>query len=72
MTITKKLSSITGEEQVKVGDEWLRYQEMDVMNEDLEVRVDYFWNKIFSKTDESGDKFIISPKMVKCALFLCH
>ena len=72
MTIPKKLSSITGEEQVKVGDEWLRYQEMDVTNEDLEVRVDHFWNKIFSKTDESGDKFIILPKMVKCALVLCH
>ena len=38
----------------------------------LEVRVDHFWNKVFSKTDESGDKFIILPKMVKCALVLCH
>ena len=45
--------------------------EKNVLFLKLEVRVDHFWNKIFSKTDESGDKFIILPKMVKCALVLC-
>ena len=72
LTIAKKLPSVTAAEAVRVGDEWLRYQEMDLTNEDMEVRVDHFWNKIFNKTDESGDKFIILPKMVKCALALCH
>ena len=61
------MSSITAEEQITVGDEWLRYQERELMNEDMEVRVDHFWNKIFRRTDVSGDKFIILPKMVKCA-----
>ena len=50
----------------------MRYQEIDLTNEDLEVRVDHFWNKIFNKTDESGDSFIILSKMVKYALVLCH
>ena len=50
----------------------MRYQEIDLTNEDLEVRVDHFWHKIFNKTDKSGDNFIILPKMVKCALVLCH
>ena len=45
---------------------------MVLMNEDMEVRVDHFWNKIFWRTDVSGDKFIILPKMVKCTLALCH
>ena len=39
------------EEQITVGDEWLRYQEMDLTNEDMEVRVDHFWNKIFRRTE---------------------
>ena len=72
VTIAKELPSVTAAEAVRVGNEWVRYQEIDLTNEDLEVRVDHFWNKIFNKTDESGDNFIILPKMVKCALVLCH
>ena len=70
--VAKEIPSVRAEEQITVGDEWLRYQEMELINEDMEVRVDHFWNKIFRRTDASGDKFIILPKMVKCALALCH
>ena len=38
----------------------------------MEVRVDHFWNKMFRRTDGSGDRFKLIPKMVKCALALCH
>ena len=30
------MPSIMAEEQITVGDEWLRYQEMELMNEDME------------------------------------
>ena len=43
--VVNKMPSIMAEDQITVGDEWLRYQEMELMNEDMEVRVDHFWNK---------------------------
>ena len=70
--VVKEMLSIAAEEQITVADEWFRYQEMELMNEDMEVRVDHFWNKILRRTDASGKKFIILPKMLKCALALCN
>ena len=68
--VGKEIPSIMAEEQIIVGHEWYRYQEMELMNEDMEGRADHFWNKIFRRTDVSGDKFIILSKRVKCALAL--
>ena len=49
VTIAKELPSVTAAEAVRVGNEWVRYQEIDLTNEDLEVRVDHFWNKCSTK-----------------------
>ena len=46
--------------------------EVEIKEEDLSLRVDHFWRKVFGGIDSSGDKFVVSPKMVKCALALCH
>ena len=46
--------------------------EIEVKEEDFSLRVDHFWHKIFWSRDSSGDKFVVLPKMVKCALTLCH
>ena len=40
--------------------------------EDLSLRVDHFWRKVFGVIDSSRDKFVVLPKMVKCKLTLCH
>ena len=57
---------------MKVGDEWIRYQEMNVTEEDQILCVNHFWKKVFTKKDNCGDQFEVLPKMVKCALALCH
>ena len=38
----------------------------------LNLRVDHFWYKVFTKGDGSGGCFVVLPKMVNCALALCH
>ena len=48
------------------------YMEIEVKEEDFNLRVDHFWHKIFCSRDSSGDKFVVLPKMVKCALVWCH
>ena len=63
---------IANEDEVKVGDEWIRYQEMELKDEELELCVDHFWHRIFSKRDECGDNFKALPKMVNYALVLSH
>lgn len=72
MVVAQNMPSLSEEEQVMVGDEWAHYMEIEVKEEDLKLRVDYFWQKIFSAKDRCGDKFLVLPKMVKCALALCH
>ena len=63
---------ITGDEKVKVGDEWIRYQEIEINDDDIQGRIDHFWHRIFNIPDKCGDFFEVLPKMVKCALALCH
>ena len=46
--------------------------ELGVKEEDLSLRVDHFWRKVFGGKDSSGDKFVVLPKMVKYTLALCH
>ena len=70
--IARAMPSIADEDEVKVGDEWIRYQEIQLKDEELELHVDHFWHRIFSKPDECGDNFTALPEMVKCALVLSH
>lgn len=42
------------------------------MGEESQNRVDHFWYKLFKKAEKSGVAFEVLPKMVKCALSLCH
>ena len=46
----------------------IHYQEIDIGEEDLTV----FGTSVFTKGDRSGNCFVVLPKMVKCALALCH
>ena len=46
--------------------------EVEIKEEDLSLRVDHFWRRVFGGKDSSGDKFVVLPKMVKCTLVLCH
>ena len=69
---TQNMSGLSEEEQITVGDEWAHYMEVEIKEEDLSLRVDHFWRKVFGGIDSSGDMFVVLPKMVKCALALCH
>ena len=66
------MRSVQPEKEVTAGNEWIRYQEFEVIGDDVKPRIDKFWHRIFSRTDASGDHFVILPKMVKCALALCN
>ena len=54
------------------GNELIRYQEFEVTDDKLKLRIDKYWHKIFSRRDDSGDSFVVLTKMVKCALSLCQ
>ena len=71
MVVAQNMPSLSEEEQITVGDEWAHYMEVEI-KEDLSLRVDHFWRKVFGGIDSSGDKFVVLLKMVKCALALCH
>ena len=71
MVIAQNMPSLSEEEQITVGNEWAHYMEVEI-KEDLSLRVDHFWRKVFGGIDSSRDKFVVLPKMVKCALALCH
>ena len=70
--VASHMPGIPPGEEMKVGDEWIRYQEMNVTEDDQSLHVDHFWNKVFTKKDNCGDKFEVLPKMVKCALTLYY
>ena len=50
----------------------MHYQEINVREADLQLRVHHFWHDVFTKADTIGDQFSVLPKMIKCALSLCH
>ena len=60
------------EEEIIAGGECVMYQEMELKQDDMELRVDHFWHKIFWKIVECGDHFELLPNLVKCALALIH
>ena len=71
--VASHMPSLQQQDEIIAGDEWIHYQEIDIGEEDLKLkRVDHFWHKVFTKGDGSGDCFVVLPKMVKCALALCH
>ena len=72
IVVARNMPNLSDEEQVIVGDEWVHYMEIKVKEEDFILRVDHFWHKIFCCRDSSGDRFVVLPKMVECALALCH
>ena len=72
MVVAQNMPSFSEEEQITVGDEWAHYMEVEIKEEDLSLRVDHFWRKVFGGIDSSRDKFVALPKMVECALVLCH
>ena len=43
-----------------------------MIENDVKLRNVTFWHKIFSRTDGSGEHFVILPKIFKCTLALCH
>ena len=68
--VVSHMPSIQPGEEMQVGDEWIRYQEMNVIEDDQSLYVDHFWKKVFTKKDNCGDQFEVLPKMVKCTLAL--
>ena len=66
------MPSLQPQEEVVAGDELIHYQELNVEEGDLKLRVDQFWHKVFITSDATGEKFSVLPKMIKCALVLCH
>ena len=65
------MPSLQPQEEVVAGDEWI-HQELNVEEGDFKKRVDQFWHKVFITSDATGEKFSVLPKMIKCALALCH
>ena len=68
--VASHLPSLQQQDEIIAGDEWIHYQEIDIGEEDLKLRVDHCWHKVFTKGDRSGDCFVVLQKMVKCALAL--
>ena len=69
--VASQMPCLKPQEEVIVGDEWIHYQGLNV-GEDLWLGVDHFWHEVFTKADASSDQFSVLPKMIKCALALCH
>ena len=70
--VASHIPSIHPGEEMKVGDEWIRYQEMNVTEDDQSLCMDHLWDKFFTKKDNCEDQFEVLPKVVKCVLALCH
>ena len=54
--------SIQPVEEMKAGDEWIKYQEMNMTEDNQSLCVDHFWKKVFTKKDNCGDQFEVLPK----------
>ena len=70
--VAHEMPSVTKEEELRVVDEWIKYQEFEFSDDNYKCRVGHFWSKLFQREDTCGEKFVTLPKMVKCALALCH
>ena len=70
--VASHMPSIQPGEEMKVGDDWIRYQERNVTEDDQSLHMDHLGKKVFTRKDNCGDQFEVLPKMVKCALALWH
>ncbi len=70
--VSQALPCVTEKDDTRIGDEWVRFQELDITEEDSTMRVDHFWKSIFDRGDVCGDAFEVLPKLVRCALLLSH
>ena len=70
--LAHEMPSVAPEDEVKAGDEWVKYMDIDISQIDQKGRVDHFWKSIFEKAEVVDNPFVVLPKMVKCALTLCH
>ena len=43
--VASHMPSIQPGEEIKVGDDWIIYQEMNVTEDDQSLHVDHFWKK---------------------------
>ena len=59
--VASQTPSIQPGEEVKVGDEWTRYKEINVTQDDQSLSIDHFWKKC-SPRKITGDKFEVLPK----------
>ena len=57
--VASQMPSVDSSEELKAGDEWVCYQGLKIKEEDLKLRVNHFWSKLFDSTDASGDKFVV-------------
>ena len=55
--VASHMPSIQPGGEIKVGNEWIRYQEMNMTEDDQSLLVDHFWKKVFTKKDNCGDQF---------------
>ena len=68
--LAHEMPSVAPEDEVKAGDEWVKYMDMDISQIDQKGRVDQFWKSIFEKAETVDNPFFVLPKMVKCAFTL--
>ena len=47
MVVAQNMPSLFEEEQIALSDEWAHYMEVEIKEEDLSLRVDHFWRKVF-------------------------
>ena len=60
-------------EEMKVRDEWIIYQKMNVTEDDQSLCVGYFWKKKCSPRKITVEISLkCCQKLFKCALALCH
>jgi hypothetical protein len=70
--VAQAMPCITEADDRSIGDEWVKFQQVDIPEKDRNMRVDHFWQQIFEKGDACQDAFQVLPKLVKSALSLCH
>ena len=56
-TVASAMPCITGDEKVKVVNEWIRYQEIEINDDDIQGCIYHFWHRIFNIPDKCGDFF---------------
>ena len=61
--VASHMPSFQPGEEMKIGYEWIRYQKMNVTEDNQSLHVDHFWNKVFTKKVNCGDQFKVLPNI---------